>query len=88
MIKIVPIITSGKLISSETPPLRGRIQEFIDRRFFRSKYNAEQALTDFAAIARNEMGIARLSGSLLSVVEATMQPEQTSLWFRETSGGE
>jgi len=66
-------------------PLRSRSQEFIDRRFFRHKYDAEQALNEFAAIARDEVDMVRLSGSLLSVIESTMQPEQTSLWLRGAS---
>lgn len=84
-----PLITvlSTLAIAALFNPLRGRVQEFIDRRFFRRKYDAEKALTEFAAVARDEVDMVRLSGSLLSVVESTMQPEQTSLWLRETAKG-
>jgi len=85
-----PLITviSTLTIAALFNPLRGRVQNFIDQRFFRSKYDAEKALIEFAAVARDEVDMVRLSGSLLSVVENTMQPEQTSLWLRETVKGE
>jgi hypothetical protein len=62
-------------------PLRIRVQDFIDRRFYRKKYNAEQALAQFAAIARDEVDMDRLTTALLGVVEETLQPETTSLWI-------
>ena len=82
-----PIITvvSTLSIAAIFNPLRTRIQVFIDRRFFRSNYDAEQALNGFAVIARDEVDVERLSGSLLAVVEDTMQPEAKSLWLRKAS---
>jgi hypothetical protein len=65
-------------------PLRLRVQDFIDRRFYRTKYNAEQALAQFAATARDEVDMDKLTTALLGVVEETMQPEGVSLWLRQT----
>ncbi|MFN2196843.1 MAG: hypothetical protein ACK2UW_12045 [Anaerolineales bacterium] len=79
------IVISTLAIAALFNPLRSRIQAFIDRRFFRSKYDAEKALADFSAVARDEVDIVRLSGSLLSVIEKTIQPEQINLWLRETT---
>ena len=85
-----PLITviSTLAIAALFNPLRNLIQVFIDRRFFRSKYDAEKALADFAVFAREEVELVRLSESLLSVVESTMHPEQTTLWLRDPARGE
>jgi hypothetical protein len=64
-------------------PIRIRIQDFIDRRFFRKKYNAEQALAQFAAIARDEVEMDKLTAALLAVVEETVQPENLTLMIRK-----
>ena len=62
-------------------PLRRQIQAVIDRRFFRSKYDAEKALARFATLARDEADIQRLTSSLTGVVQDVLQPEQVSLWL-------
>jgi hypothetical protein len=64
--------------------LRRRIQQLIDRRFYRRKYNVEQVLTTFGATVRNETELDRLTSKLLQVVDTTMQPVQVSLWLRPT----
>lgn len=61
--------------------LRKRVQEFIDRRFYRQKYDAEQALAEFATTARNETDLECLTGKLTGAIQETLQPSQLSLWL-------
>jgi hypothetical protein len=58
------------------------VQDFIDRRFFRKKYNAEQTLAKFALVARDEVDMDKLTAALLGVVDETMQPAHTSIWLK------
>ena len=78
----VAIVLSTLAIAALFSSLRRRIQDFIDQRFFRRKYNAEQALADFADTARSETDLEALTGKLVEVVSQTMQPEQVVLWLR------
>lgn len=67
-------------------PLRRRIQDFIDRRFYRQKYDAEKALAGFAVVARSETNLSQLASQLTGTVQETMQPDQVGLWLQQSKG--
>lgn len=77
------VVLSTLAIAALFSPLRNRFQEAIDRRFFRQKYDAEQALAGFATAARNETDIQQLSTRLTATVQETLQPEQVRLWLKK-----
>lgn len=79
----IVIVLSTLAIATFFNPLRLRVQDFIDRRFYRKKYDAEHALAQFAATARDEVDMDQLNAALLHVVEQTMQPESISLWLHQ-----
>jgi hypothetical protein len=79
----VVLVVSTLLVAALFQPLRGRVQQLVDRRFYRSKYDATKVVAGFTDTLRQEVNLEQLYEHLLAVVQETVQPAYLSLWLRK-----
>ena len=93
---VLPVAESSPLVVAASTlaivalfrPLRSRVQSFIDRRFYRTRYDAERTVATFGARLRQEIDLDELNSDLVGIVHRTMQPTTVTLWLRSSKGAE
>jgi hypothetical protein len=78
----VVLVASTLIVAGLFQPLRRRVQQLVDRRFYRSKYDATQVVTRFSETLRQEVDLDQICTQLLAAVQETVQPNQLSMWLR------
>jgi hypothetical protein len=78
----IAVVLTTLIIAALFNPLRSRIQTAIDRRFFRPKYNTQQALAEFTVAARSSADLDALTGMMVDIVQKTFQPTQVTLQLK------
>ena len=82
----IGVVISTLVMAALFSPLRRRIQIAIDRRFYRSKYNAEKILSNFSAGLRDQVDLEQTTGQLVRTIQETMMPTHMSVWIKPPSG--
>ncbi|HQY25499.1 MAG TPA: hypothetical protein PLL45_11540, partial [Thermoflexales bacterium] len=78
----VAIVASTLAVAALFSPVRRRVQDAIDRRFNRQRYDADKVVADFAEYAAKETNLAALQARIVGVVAKTIQPKQVTMWVR------